>query len=220
MKYRPLFRPLLSYGAHAALAATTPGSGGVDAGTVYAGLERLVAEALSHRTAANAEYFDESWFAAAAWLDEKLAQARITTGEEAGPRFQRRYFDTANAGEEFFERLDKLVERWKESRDPEIANVIDVYVACIDLGFLGKYYLPEERHRLDECRQRCLDAIGPERVDARRAGLLGEGPASGAPAAKPAGMWALWCVPVVVTLGLFVLYRLLLSSIYNQIVQP
>lgn len=218
MNYIQMFRPLFSFGAHAALSAQKPGEEGPNARAIFSELEQHINSTRANRKPGNAEFFDSAWFAACAWLDEKLAPLRALTGNDANTRLQRRYFDTVNAGEEFFDRLDRLLAEQNDTPLTERADVIDLYAACIDLGFLGKHYLPGEQNRLEEYRQQCAEAYAKAHGDTSATRLLQNEPDRNGRIVKPVGMLVFWVVPVAVTLGLFLLYRFLLSSIYGQVV--
>lgn len=219
MNYLQMFRQLFSFGAHASLSASPSGGDGVDAKAIFAELERHITAVRMNRKPGNTESFDSAWFAVSAWLDEKLAAIRAAAGNDPNTRLQRRFFNTVNAGEEFFTKLDVLLDEQNTEPTMERADSINLYGACIDLGFLGKYYLPEDRIHLDEYRQRCNEACAQAYGDAASSNLLQSAPVQGSRSDKPVSMLVFWVVPAVVTLGLFVLYRLLLSSIYGQVVK-
>lgn len=75
---------------------------------------------------------DEALFAVTAWADEILL-ALPWEGAAQWQRhlLQRRYFNVANAGIVFFERLDKLTS--------EQLPVREVYTLCLGMGFGGRY---------------------------------------------------------------------------------
>ncbi len=222
IKYLDVFRPILSFGAHAALTAVSrdePVSAS-DAAAIFAELDRLVQKAFAHKTVANGADFDDAWFAVAAWLDEKLAPLRTLAGVDSSRRLQRVYFDTLNAGEEFFTRLENLLQAQAAAPTPERGGVLDVYDACLDLGFLGRHYRGDERLWLNEYRRRISDVnarIGPGRSFASGVLLLTPGDGAEAEAGKPAGMFWIWLIPIAVTIGLYFLFRTILSSMFSTI---
>jgi type VI secretion system protein ImpK len=79
------------------------------------------------------EQFQQALFPVLAWADEHISRHHQWDTEHAWQKhlLQRRYFKTALAGREFFERLDKLTDHDTELRE--------VYVLCLCLGFMGKY---------------------------------------------------------------------------------
>lgn len=90
--------------------------------------------------------FDQSLFAIVAWLDELvLASDWVSKNEWAKKLLQKRYFSTSNAGEEFFERLDKL----NLDTDPEL-SIRAVFYHCLTFGFQGKFFEPGDQAKLQE----------------------------------------------------------------------
>lgn len=69
---------------------------------------------------------------------------------------QRHYFDTTNAGREFFERLNKL------NRQGEDRSIREVFLLCLGLGYKGQYFMPDDRPKLEEIRVFNLDLLLPE----------------------------------------------------------
>lgn len=69
---------------------------------------------------------------------------------------QRHYFDTTNAGREFFENLNKL------NRQGEDRSVREVFLLCLGLGYKGQYFMPDDRPKLEEIRVFNLDLLLPE----------------------------------------------------------
>lgn len=60
-----------------------------------------------------------------------------------------RLFGTHDAGDKFFDNLDRFI----ESRDPLRTDVAEVYLLCLGLGFLGKYRGQTDLRQLDIYRQ-------------------------------------------------------------------
>lgn len=75
-------------------------------------------------------------FAVVAFVDEQLV-SHPWAGRENWSRnlLQRHYFDTTNAGVEFFARLDGL-----NPFNPAELDIREVYYYCLTLGFCGKFY--------------------------------------------------------------------------------
>lgn len=69
---------------------------------------------------------------------------------------QRHYFETTNAGREFFEHLNKL------NRQGEDRSIREVYLLCLGLGYKGQYFMPDDRPKLEEIRVFNLDLLLPE----------------------------------------------------------
>ncbi|MBI4848462.1 MAG: DotU family type IV/VI secretion system protein [Nitrospirae bacterium] len=80
----------------------------------------------------NQEDFDQARFAICAWVDESiLASAWNQKGNWQREQLQRLYYNTTEAGEEVFERLNNLGLHQREVRE--------VYYLCLALGFKGRY---------------------------------------------------------------------------------
>ena len=92
------------------------------------------------------DYQDAS-FAVVAWADETILKHLTWKHHQewnARP-LQLEYFQTRNAGEEFFERLERL--------RPEQKEVREVYYLCLGLGFSGRYFLGlEDELKLNQLR--------------------------------------------------------------------
>lgn len=107
---------------------------GGDAAALSEKLDRLIADARrACRDAGFSETDVESaLFAVVAWTDEILIAA-AWSGAAEWPRrlLQKRYFNVANAGIAFFNRLEAL--------EPQQLHVREVYFLCLGLGFAGRY---------------------------------------------------------------------------------
>jgi type VI secretion system protein ImpK len=79
-------------------------------------------------------------FALTAFLDETILNSRWPEKENWRARpLQLVYFKTNLAGEEFFERLDRI---WEDRKNK--AALLEVYYLCLILGFEGKYKLQDK----------------------------------------------------------------------------
>ena len=91
--------------------------------------------------------YHDACFAVVAWADETILKHSTWKHHNQWNAFplQVEYYDTRNAGEEFFERLDKLRSEQKEVRE--------VYYLCLGLGFSGRYFLGiEDELKLNQIR--------------------------------------------------------------------
>ena len=106
-------------------------------------------------------------FALIAFLDETIISSSWTKKNSwLSEPLQLKLFETFNAGEEFFDNLDKLRLRTSNNND-----VLEVYYLCLTLGFKGKYQLqsPENlRKIIDDLNMelhpemyRAVDLISP-----------------------------------------------------------
>lgn len=127
------------------------------------------------------DIYNDARFAVFAWADEAVLVSRWAGVREwLKQPLQREFYATANAGEEFFERLDKLLncskgpvdqslfadmEMEKEEAGSEngngngVAEVLEVYALCLSLGYTGKYFSESGEERLKELRRECVARI-------------------------------------------------------------
>ncbi|CCO24168.1 DotU family type IV/VI secretion system protein [Maridesulfovibrio hydrothermalis] len=190
------------------------------------------------------DLFDKARFAVFAWVDEAvLCSSWSGTRQWLRHPLQREYYGTTNAGEEFFERLDMLLdgnhvpvdeslfadlEKDSNENAPagkiENANseVLEVYTLCLSLGYTGKYFSESDTERLDKLRNDCI---------ARIMGKQGGNGLAAFPAAYGTGEKALRTsqygrvfdplsivfivLPVLVVAGVFFAYRGLLEYSLN-----
>lgn len=134
--------------AFAYLGAIEAGAG-PDYDEVRAGIEGVLA---ANATYAGGGYTDEQYnnakFAVVALIDERILLSNWEHRHQwAHEMLQQQHFGTNNAGEEFYERLDAL-----SAFEPGERDVREVYVYCLALGFVGKFYRPGDRARLEQIR--------------------------------------------------------------------
>lgn len=116
--------------------------------TLAAAIDSLVQQAQSRALQHDIELerFQAALFPVLAWADETISRSHQWPEEHAWQKhlLQRRYFRTGLAGREFFERLDALPENDAELRE--------VYLMCLCLGFLGRYSLTPNSAELANIR--------------------------------------------------------------------
>ena len=101
------------------------------------------------------EQYDLAKFAVVAFIDEIILLSDWEHRHQwAHELLQKSHFGTSNAGEVFFDKLDNL-----SSFDPGERDVREVYVYCLALGFVGKFYRPGDRARLEEIRNANLKVL-------------------------------------------------------------
>jgi type VI secretion system protein ImpK len=77
--------------------------------------------------------YDQARFAVCAWIDEALLNSTWPHKEVwIRQQLQRIYYNTTDAGEIFFDRLNSL--------GPHQLEVREVYYLCLALGFTGRYF--------------------------------------------------------------------------------
>jgi type VI secretion system protein ImpK len=102
-------------------------------------------EALVSRGLVPRDDFDQARFAVCAWVDEAILDSRWLQKQRwLSDELQRFYYHTADAGEQFFQRLDGL--------GPQQREVREVYYLCLALGFSGRYCQPGDEQRLEQIR--------------------------------------------------------------------
>jgi type VI secretion system protein ImpK len=100
-------------------------------------------DAAARRQNIAAQDYQDGRFAVVAWVDETIL--KHTSWEHHAKwgemPLQLKYYQMRNAGEEFFERLERL--------RPEQREVRELYFYCLGLGFSGRYVLDERTlHRI------------------------------------------------------------------------
>ncbi len=94
------------------------------------------------------EHYEKARFAVVAYIDEQLMSSAWHAVRQWGKQLlQKNYYGTANAGQEFFERLNSLT-----LIDPADRDVREVYYYCLALGFCGRFFSAEDHSRLDTLR--------------------------------------------------------------------
>ncbi|MEW5801058.1 MAG: DotU family type IV/VI secretion system protein [bacterium] len=91
------------------------------------------------------EDYDMARFAICAWIDEAILNSSWEgKGLWQKEQLQRIYYRTADAGEEFFERLNTIGLHQKEVRE--------VYYLCLALGFTGRYCHEGDQYLLEQLK--------------------------------------------------------------------
>ncbi len=115
-------------------------------GVVRQDVEALIAQGEEQAAAAGTdrELFRQAEFAVCCWIDETLLAADWPGRDEWLKRpLQRTQFNTINGGEEFFSRMDA-------AQNLDNMELVEVFHACISLGFTGRYYQENQKALLDE----------------------------------------------------------------------
>ncbi len=92
-------------------------------------------------------------FAVVAWVDEyRLCAAEQADSQWLHYELQRTFFNTSNAGDEFYDRFHAIAAEDKE--------LLEVYAYCLALGFRGRLY--DDPEAFDDFCQQFLGAGGDE----------------------------------------------------------
>lgn len=85
--------------------------------------------------------YQEALFPVVAWIDEVILSSNKSDKKLWRKELlQKRFFNTSNAGYEFFERLEKL--------DSQAFELRLLYIYSLFLGFKGRYYSSEDAEKL------------------------------------------------------------------------
>lgn len=161
--------------------------------------------------------YDQARFMVCAWVDEAiLSSAWDYKAQWQREQLQRVYYNTTDAGEEAFDRLNALGLHQREVRE--------VYYLCLALGFMGRYCHKGDEFMLEQVKASNLklllgSSVGLPSLD--RSELFPEAyPAEGATPEPQKGRFSfspltLICMagPLVLFLILFFIYRFALDGV-------
>lgn len=176
---------------------------------------RVLALLSASRTAAadySEEDYNEARFAVCAWVDEALTSA-VWSGqaEWRSSPLALKFYQTRDAGVQFFERLDRLTPRQDQVRE--------VYYLCLALGFKGRYTSERDQRRLKRRLRLNLRRLTGRRLripKPRRSDLFwrAESGIAGRAEKSPVLIHLIWLVlpPLLVT-GVYILLGRMLSAV-------
>lgn len=127
---------------------------------VNADMERLnrESESLFGKSESTREDFDLARFAVFAWIDETIMGSSWDgRAQWQGEQLQRRYFQTSDAGELFFQKLNTI--------GPHQNHVREVYYLCLALGFTGQYCNQGDDMLLDQLKASNLKLLTGSSMD-------------------------------------------------------
>jgi type VI secretion system protein ImpK len=169
------------------------------------------------------EDYEQARFAVCAWVDEAIQKSPWREKSLwLKDQLQRFYYNTTDAGEEFFDRLTVLGLHQREVRE--------VYYLCLALGFSGRYCHPGDEYQLDQIRTSNLklllgSSVGlpslertdlfPEAYPATSAGLGGRG------RRFRFNLMTVFCLvaPVLFFAVLYLVYRFTLDGVGENILR-
>ncbi len=170
------------------------------------------------QSSASSDDYDQARFAVFAWVDEVILSSNWSQKNRwQGEQLQRIYFQTTDAGELFFKRLNDL--------GPHQRDVREVYYICLALGFMGRYCHDGDEYLLDQLRTSNLklltgSAVGPPSVSGT---ILFSGayptttetPMVSGKNLSLFSAFTLFCIafPVILFGALFLIYRFILNNI-------
>jgi type VI secretion system protein ImpK len=91
------------------------------------------------------EDYDLARFMICAWVDESILNSTWNQkGQWQRETLQRLYYQTLDAGEEVFERLNTL--------GPHQRDIREIYYLCLALGFMGRYHHKGDEYLLEQLK--------------------------------------------------------------------
>jgi len=157
------------------------------------------------------QQYDSAKFAVVAFIDESILLSDWEQRHQwARELLQKSHFATSNAGEQFFDRLDAL-----DTFEPGERDVREVYVYVLALGFVGKFFRPGDRARLDEIRtanfhllRDANDRAATEGQQELFAGAVGEDESGMPPPPQRRRRALYYGVPLLVLLAAYTYFRI------------
>lgn len=210
--------------AYAAFVARSDAGGQPPFEQVKATMQRLIAQ--SERELEKHQFTHEDYqaarFAVFAWVDETFMSSQWEGRHQwQREQLQRLYYQTADAGELFFDRLNAL--------GPHQRDVREVYYLCLSLGFTGQYCNPGDDFMLEQLRISNLKLLtgsstGVPTLENQElfpeAYPVGGETASGLPAQRRWSGFTLACAagPVALYGLLYVIYLFILGNIGEKLI--
>ncbi len=109
-------------------------------------------EAMGKQGGFSEKEYDLARFAVCAWIDETVLTSSWPGKEQwEKNELQKQYYNTNNAGVEFFEKLKFL-----KNGD---SQPLEVYCACLVMGFRGRYYSVRDVVYLEEIDREVLQRV-------------------------------------------------------------
>jgi len=166
--------------------------------------------------------YDLARFAVVAWVDETIMNSTWSHRDRwKRELLQRKYYQTTDAGEIFFERLNQL--------GPHQRDVREIYYLCLAMGFSGQYCHGGDEFLLDQLRASNLkmltgSSIGVPTLD--RGDLFPEAYSAEVQeisALKTGRRFSLSILvsmgfPVVLFISLFVIYSFILNHLVDNLI--
>ena len=221
MRLSDCFMEMIAYTAF----VVQDGSGALPYDQVRANMQRIISksEASLEQGRFTQEDYNLARFAVFAWVDESILSSAWDGRQQwMREQLQRQYYQTADAGELFFERLNAI--------GPHQRDVREVYFLCLALGFSGQYCNEGDDFLLEQLQTSNLklltgssmglpslekeelfsDAYPQEQVDPRV--VKGK--------TRRWNSFTLMCAgaPVALYLVLYIIYRFILGSIGSNLI--
>jgi type VI secretion system protein ImpK len=165
--------------------------------------------------------FDLARFAVVAWIDESMMNSTWRHKEKWQKQLlQRQYYQTADAGEIFFERLNGI--------GPHQRDVREVYYLCLALGFKGRYCHGGDEFLLDQLKTSNLklltgSSMGIPSLSTTELFPEAYPPAEAEATYRGGAGWfsgftlACLSLPVLLFVGLFLIYTFILRNLGDNL---
>ena len=212
--------------AYTAMVIRPEGGGSASFEQVEADIRRLIteSEAACQQGGFSSADYDLARFAVFAWIDETILSSQWEGKTRwLGAQLQRHYYNTADAGKLFFERLNTI--------GPHQLDVREVYYICLAMGFTGQYCNEGDDYLLEQLKLSNLKLLTGSSMglpDLKQATLFPDAyapdnsqlPMAG-PKMKRFSAFTMICAgaPVLLFCVLFVVYRFILGNIGQSLIQ-
>ena len=189
---------------------------------VKADVMRLITQSKSVCTqgAFSQDDYEQACFAIYAWIDEAVMSSPWEHKNQwLKEQLQRIYYQTADAGEIFFERLNSI--------GPHQRDVREIYYLCMAMGFTGRYCHAGDEYLLDQLKTSNLKLLTGSSMEIpalEKTTLFPDAyphdiSEAGLDKKKPFSTFTLVLIgcPVLLYIGLFVIYRFVLHNVGTNI---
>lgn len=194
---------------------------------VHAQISQLLAASakLSTDSGIDPRDYDDARFAVCAWLDEMLMNLPWTHRNEwQRSLLQTELYATTNAGEEFFERLNRLGKNQNHIRE--------IYFMCLCLGFMGRYCHPGDEILLGQLKLSNINELLGSRASMDYYSRdvmfncayesLGSERSRFLPIPRLSSIFSnklfVILIPIVILVGLFIVYTFVLDGVKENLI--
>lgn len=190
---------------------------------VKSDISQLITKSQAHCSSSklSQEDYELAQFAVFAWIDEAILNSEWQEKLRWQPeQLQRTYFQTADGGELFYDKLNVL--------QPHQLEVREIYFVCLALGFTGRYCNPGDEFLLNQLKASNLKLLGDNTFNVDDMAGVNLFPESYSDGTTPAfgakkkffniGTLAGGSMPVILLVFLFAVYRFVLSNVGENLI--
>lgn len=224
--------------AYASLLTNERTAAEADYATVKQDMDNLLHKA-KNAADTDSNSLEAAAFAICAWIDEQLLNSQWKDRDQwLSQPLQKRHYHTLQAGEKFYSSLQDLLHTEQGSGEPEDAQdgrppasytesgrtqALEVFAACLALGFTGRYYRPEDRETREELKHTCLNTIYSAAGDQGTGNLFPEAYPRKASRHRwrgvtSPGLIAAFGLPIAVLIAMYVVYDGMLADMLHNLV--